>query len=76
MYLRELFNETDVLRQELCSHKVYDSFKSLHDVEHFMQYHVFAVWDFMSLVKVCKAILVVHIRLEHRQKHQCSSIYR
>ena len=51
MHLQKLLNETQALRQELCNHTVYASFRNLQDVKHFMQYHVFAVWDFMSLVK-------------------------
>jgi hypothetical protein len=35
----------------LIDHSVYENLKSIDDVKFFMQYHVFAVWDFMSLVK-------------------------
>ena len=51
MSLQSLLDETQQLREELYGHPVYASFHSLHNVKHFMQYHVFAVWDFMSLVK-------------------------
>ncbi len=39
------------LRQEIINHKVYSEIKNIDDLKIFMQYHVFAVWDFMSLVK-------------------------
>lgn len=35
----------------LIHHSVYENLKSIDDVKFFMQYHAFAVWDFMSLVK-------------------------
>lgn len=35
----------------LINHTVYQNLKSIDDVKVFMQYHAFAVWDFMSLVK-------------------------
>ncbi|MDB4655982.1 DUF3050 domain-containing protein [Flavobacteriales bacterium] len=51
MSLKTLLDQTQQLREDLCKHSVYTSFNSLSDVKHFMEYHVFAVWDFMSLVK-------------------------
>lgn len=39
------------LRQQIINHKVYSSINSPDDLKVFMQYHVFAVWDFMSLLK-------------------------
>ncbi|QIX62409.1 DUF3050 domain-containing protein [Hymenobacter sp. BT18] len=38
-------------RQHLIDHGVYQSLHSLDDLRVFMQHHVFAVWDFMSLLK-------------------------
>ena len=40
------------LRQEIINHPVYAAMKDIEDLKLFMQYHVFAVWDFMSLLKV------------------------
>ena len=39
------------LRQEIINHKVYAVIEDLDDLKVFMQYHIFAVWDFMSLLK-------------------------
>jgi hypothetical protein len=38
------------LRQRLLSHPIYDEIDTLEKVQIFMQHHVFAVWDFMSLL--------------------------
>ncbi|GAA4415888.1 DUF3050 domain-containing protein [Nibrella viscosa] len=39
------------LRQAIIHHNVYSVINNLDDLKVFMQYHVFAVWDFMSLLK-------------------------
>jgi hypothetical protein len=39
------------LRQEIINHKVYSVINDIDDLKVFMQYHVYAVWDFMSLLK-------------------------
>ncbi|MDR6966176.1 hypothetical protein J2X31_000169 [Flavobacterium arsenatis] len=38
-------------RQQIIDHKVYSVIKDTEDLQIFMQYHIFAVWDFMSLLK-------------------------
>lgn len=38
-------------RQEIINHKVYSVINDLEDLRIFMEYHVYAVWDFMSLLK-------------------------
>ncbi|SDZ93832.1 DUF3050 domain-containing protein [Pedobacter hartonius] len=39
------------LREEIINHKVYSVINDIDDLKVFMQYHVYAVWDFMSLLK-------------------------
>jgi Protein of unknown function (DUF3050) len=39
------------LRQTLLNHPVYDLIESLPELNIFMEHHIFAVWDFMSLLK-------------------------
>lgn len=39
------------LRQQIIDHKVYGVINDIEDLRIFMQHHVFAVWDFMSLLK-------------------------
>jgi hypothetical protein len=39
------------LRQQIINHPVYGFIKDMEDLKIFMQLHVYAVWDFMSLLK-------------------------
>jgi hypothetical protein len=38
-------------QKSLTFHPVYETFTGVESIQHFMRYHVFAVWDFMSLLK-------------------------
>ena len=39
------------LKDKLRTHEIYTVFNNLNDIHIFMQHHVYAVWDFMSLLK-------------------------
>jgi len=43
--------DIEPLRQALLSHEVYSQINTLQDLNIFLEYHIFAVWDFMSLLK-------------------------
>lgn len=40
-----------ILQESLCAHEIYGRLNNLAALRHFMEYHVLAVWDFMSLLK-------------------------
>lgn len=50
-HIEQLKAEIAPLRQQLIDHKVYSAIRSIADLNIFMEYHVYAVWDFMSLLK-------------------------
>ena len=46
-----LQTKIEPLRQKLTHHRLYQDILTIENLVIFMQYHVFAVWDFMSLLK-------------------------
>lgn len=49
--IEKLQQSIEPLRQQIINHKVYGVIKDLNDLNIFMEHHIYAVWDFMSLLK-------------------------
>jgi hypothetical protein len=43
------------LKERLTTHPIYEAVKTLQDLRCFMEHHIYAVWDFMSLLKALQA---------------------
>lgn len=50
-YLQNLEQDIASLRNQLVNHPVYAGIKDLDGLKSFMESHIYAVWDFMSLLK-------------------------
>lgn len=50
-HIEKLKAEIEPIRQQLILHPIYANIKTIKDLNVFMEHHVFAVWDFMSLLK-------------------------
>ena len=50
-YTQRILQNTKPLKQQLLNHDLYKYIETPDDLRIFTQYHVFAVWDFMSLLK-------------------------
>ena len=49
--IHQIENEINSLKNQLIYHPLYKMMEQKEDLQVFMEHHVFAVWDFMSLVK-------------------------
>jgi hypothetical protein len=50
-YVEQLKSNIEPVRNTLLAHPVYIQIQDLHGLQRFSEIHVFAVWDFMSLLK-------------------------
>lgn len=57
MSVKHIELEIAPLRNRLNNHRLYQHLNSIEDVRVFMKSHVFAVWDFMSLLKALQSTL-------------------
>jgi hypothetical protein len=48
---KDIKRELTPLRKQLTDHSLYKALNDIDDIKHFMETHVYAVWDFMSLIK-------------------------
>jgi len=45
----------EALKERLTTHPIYEAVETLQDLRRFMEHHIYAVWDFMSLLKALQA---------------------
>lgn len=50
-FIEQLKKDIAPVREQLVQHPLYANMQSLQQLQQFTQWHVFAVWDFMSLLK-------------------------
>ena len=49
--IQNLLEEISQTRKDLLNHSIYNKLNNIESISKFMEIHVFAVWDFMSLAK-------------------------
>ena len=55
--LNRVSKRFDSLRQQLVDHPLYNAIHNKEHLKIFMEHHVFAVWDFMSLIKAAQKLI-------------------
>ena len=66
-----ILDETQNERVKLEEHRLYYSIQSIDDLKIFMENHVFAVWDFMSLLKFLQIEISGDLKPTSFMKKQC-----
>lgn len=56
-HIKKIQEATAELQQKIINHPTYKAIKTIDDVKHFMEHHIYAVWDFMSLLKSLQSSL-------------------
>ena len=57
MNIENIQKQIEPLRQKLLNHSLYSKINRIEDLRVFTKNHVYAVWDFMSLLKSLQVIL-------------------
>lgn len=56
-HIKNIQEATADLQHKIINHPSYKAIKTIDDVKHFMEHHIYAVWDFMSLLKSLQSSL-------------------
>lgn len=70
-----MFNEVTLMQKELSDHPIYSQLNSIDNIRIFMKYHVFAVWDFMSLLKSLQREITC-VTIPWRESHYSPELVR
>ena len=57
MKIQNVIDHIESSQKELVNHKIYSKISSVDDLKIFMENHIYAVWDFMSLLKALQVNL-------------------
>ena len=64
----KILDATQPERDALQNHEIYNSINTVNDLHVFMESHVFAVWDFMSIIKSLQQTSTDSLKEIHRQE--------
>lgn len=70
-----MFKEISLIQQELSEHSIYSKLNTIENIRTFMKYHVFAVWDFMSLLKSLQREITC-VSIPWRESHYSPELVR
>ena len=57
MTIAQINNEIESKKEQLINHSLYNNVKTIEDLQCFLENHIYAVWDFMSLLKALQSKL-------------------